>query len=322
MLELCRKRAMANHLVAMQRLAPAEYAFFPRTFSLPAEQAALTADAVLRGRRQTYIVKPDAGCQGKGIRLAQGGAGGRNLLQVAAALPAGCPAVAQHYIQRPFLIDVLKFDLRIYVLVSSVDPLRVFVYREGLVRFCTAPYHRPTKDNLGCATIHLTNYAVNRLAAGFVAPECGGSGSSSSSSSTGERHQQRQQQQQHEDDHPHSHKWSLQQLRQHLQAAGHSWAPLWSSIEQLVVKSIISVAPLLRDAYRHTSAAATTGGVSTSSSSGSGGRGRSGATHSSRCFEVLGFDVLLDEQLQPWLVEVNHSPSFNVDTPLDRCGGV
>lgn len=35
------------------------------------------------------------------------------------------------------------------------------------------------------------------------------------------------------------------------------------------------------------------------------------------CFEVLGFDVLIDSTLKPWLVEVNHSPSMNTDSPLD-----
>lgn len=35
------------------------------------------------------------------------------------------------------------------------------------------------------------------------------------------------------------------------------------------------------------------------------------------CFEVLGFDVFLDENLQPWILEVNHTPSFTTDSPLD-----
>jgi len=37
----------------------------------------------------------------------------------------------------------------------------------------------------------------------------------------------------------------------------------------------------------------------------------------SMCFEVLGFDVFLDENLQPWILEVNHTPSFTTDSPLD-----
>ena len=45
----------------------------------------------------------------------------------------------------------------------------------------------------------------------------------------------------------------------------------------------------------------------------------------SRCFELLGFDIIIDEKLRPWLIEVNHSPSFNMDSPLDarvKCGAI
>lgn len=37
----------------------------------------------------------------------------------------------------------------------------------------------------------------------------------------------------------------------------------------------------------------------------------------SLCFEILGFDVLIDEKLKPWLIEINHAPSFATDTPFD-----
>jgi hypothetical protein len=35
------------------------------------------------------------------------------------------------------------------------------------------------------------------------------------------------------------------------------------------------------------------------------------------CFEILGFDVLIDDKLKPWLIEINHAPSFATDTPFD-----
>jgi len=52
--------------------------------------------------------------------------------------------VAQKYIANPFLLDDLKFDLRIYVLLAGVRPLRIFIYKEGLVRLATEKYIAPS----------------------------------------------------------------------------------------------------------------------------------------------------------------------------------
>lgn len=70
--------------------------------------------------------------------------------------------MVQRYMHKPFLIDGLKFDMRIYVLVYGVDPLRIFVYREGLARFATEKYEAPVKSNMENMFMHLTNYAINK----------------------------------------------------------------------------------------------------------------------------------------------------------------
>ena len=62
----------------------------------------------------------------------------------------------------------LKFDLRIYVLVKSVCPLKVFVYKDGLVRFSTEKYQKPSKNNMKNMCMHLTNYAINKTNPNFI----------------------------------------------------------------------------------------------------------------------------------------------------------
>jgi tubulin polyglutamylase TTLL6/13 len=75
--------------------------------------------------------------------------------------------VAQRYLHKPYLIDGLKFDLRVYVLITSVTPLRIFIYKEGLARFATNLYTPPTGSNLQNVCMHLTNYAINKESTKF-----------------------------------------------------------------------------------------------------------------------------------------------------------
>ena len=70
-------------------------------------------------------------------------------------------------------MDNLKFDLRLYVLVLSCEPLKIFLYNDGLVRFATQQY-RPLdvnadKKELNNLFMHLTNYAVNKENENFKA---------------------------------------------------------------------------------------------------------------------------------------------------------
>ena len=49
-------------------------------------------------------------------------------------------SIVCEYIDNPLLLDGYKFDLRIYVALMSIAPLRLYVYEEGLVRLATVKY--------------------------------------------------------------------------------------------------------------------------------------------------------------------------------------
>jgi tubulin polyglutamylase TTLL4 len=43
-----------------------------------------------------------------------------------------------------------------------------------------------------------------------------------------------------------------------------------------------------------------------------------GVKTKSTCFEIYGFDILIDKEFRPWLLEVNVSPSLSSSSPMDK----
>lgn len=255
MLEICRKDLLARNLNRMQRLFPKDYSFFPKTWCLPADLGEALSYSRLR-KNKTYILKPDAGSQGRGILIT------KSLKDVKPSDRVIC----QVYITRPYLIDGYKFDLRVYTLITSVDPLRIYVYKEGLVRFATSRYKEPTGVNVSNVFMHLTNYAVNKHSRTYNQDEEAGS------------------------------KRKLTWFNSYLRSMGHDVDRLWRNIDDVLIKTIMCAWPVLKHSY---SACFPNHDVIPA------------------CSELLGMDIILDRRLNPQILEVNHSPSFHTDTPLD-----
>ncbi|XP_030631003.1 tubulin polyglutamylase ttll6 [Chanos chanos] len=256
MSEICRKDLLARNLNRMSKLFPKDYNIFPRTWCLPADYSDFQAYTRAK-KHKTFICKPDSGCQGRGIFLTKSNKD----------IHPGEHMICQVYVSKPFIIDGFKFDLRIYVLVTSCDPFRIFMYEEGLARFCTTQYCEPTNSNLDNVCMHLTNYAINKHSENFVRDDDTGS------------------------------KRKLSTFSKHLESMCYDTDKMWADIEDVIIKTLISAHPILKHNY-HTCFPNHASG--------------------SACFEILGFDVLLDHRLKPWLLEVNHSPSFTTDSHLDR----
>lgn len=268
--EISRKDSLARNLTRLAKAYPSEYAFFPRSWILPAELVAFKRHAETwrsKGRPKTFIYKPTNSAQGKGIVLT------RNPDEV----PDDETLLIQEYLARPLLIDGFKFDLRLYVLVTSCDPLRVFLYRDGLVRLSTEPYKAPTESNLDKLYMHLTNYSVNKTSEGFESSDDVGEGS----------------------------KRSLVWLMEHLAAAGKDTDALWRRMADVVIKTLIVALPQNVHEYRVA-------------------RKRNDRNHMgeaetpSSCFAIYGFDIFLNKKLEPYVIEVNRSPSLACDSPLDH----
>ncbi|KAF7380562.1 hypothetical protein HZH68_016427 [Vespula germanica] len=256
MTEICRKDLLARNLNRMLKLFPKDYNFFPKTWCFPADHGDAIAYSKIR-RAKTYIIKPDTGCQGRGIYLT------KNLKDIKPSERMIC----QVYISRPYLIDGYKFDLRIYTLITSCDPLRIYVYNDGLARFATSRYKEPTGHNTSNVFMHLTNYAVNKHSRMYIVDEEIGS------------------------------KRKISTLLKWLRVKDIKVDDLWNKIDEIIIKTILAAHPVLKHSYRTCF-----------------------PTHDRTyaCFELLGFDILLDWKLRPYLLEVNHSPSFHTDAQIDK----
>lgn len=181
-----------------------EFGFMPRTFIIPHDLKTLRAVWPRYAQRNIkWIIKPPASARGTGIRV----------VNQWAQIPKRKPLIVQRYIERPLLINGSKFDLRLYVLVTSMNPLRVFMHTDGLARFASVKYSEKS-DTLNDRYMHLTNYSINKLSSNYTKNEdanaCQG------------------------------HKWTLKSLWSYLTEQGYNVPMLWCALKNLVLRTILA----------------------------------------------------------------------------------
>nr|XP_058958673.1 probable tubulin polyglutamylase TTLL9 [Pocillopora verrucosa] len=268
--ELTRKNLMAKNLKRLKKQLEREYGkleaakcdFFPTTFELPMEYH-IFVEEFKRNPGTTWIMKPVGKSQGKGIFLF------RRLKDIMdwrkedpyrAAMSEERKDekeppeayIVQRYVEDPYLIGGRKFDLRVYVLVTSYAPMCAWLYREGFARFSNTRF---SLDSIDDTYVHLTNVAIQKTAPDYDAEKgC---------------------------------KWSLQQLRRYL-VAKHGLEKvetLVRDMDNIYIKSIQAVQKIM--------------------------------INDKHCFELYGYDILVDSKLKPWLIEVNASPSLTASSQSD-----
>lgn len=245
-----------------------EFGFLPHTYILPQELKLLkqnwdskngSSSGSGDSSNNMWIIKPPASARGVGIKV----------INKWSQLPKKTAIIVQKYISNPYLINGSKFDLRLYVLVTSFNPLRIYLYPEGLARFASSKYSDNAKD-LKDRYMHLTNYSINKLSSHYTANEDANAAQ--------------------------GHKWTLSKLMEFLSnTRGVDTKSLWRTLQQLVIKTmIVAEAPITQLCMEN-------------------------MPNNYTCYELFGVDVLLDENLKAWLLEVNISPSLHSASPLDAC---
>ncbi|NXI88767.1 TTLL5 polyglutamylase, partial [Rhipidura dahli] len=254
--ELTRKDRLYKNVSRMQLTHGFKtFHILPQTFILPMEYQDFCS--TYSRDRGPWIVKPVASSRGRGVYL----------INNPSQIIVEDNILVSRYISNPLLIDDFKFDVRLYVLVTSYDPLVVYLYEEGLARFATVRYDQASK-NIKNQFMHLTNYSVNKKSGDYVScddPEVEDYGN----------------------------KWSMSAMLRYLKQEGRDTAALMASVEDLIIKTLVSAELSIASACK------------------------SFLSHRGSCFELYGFDVLIDDTLKPWLLEVNLSPSLACDAPLD-----
>uniref|UniRef100_A0A7S0WWM7 Tubulin--tyrosine ligase-like protein 9 n=1 Tax=Chlamydomonas leiostraca TaxID=1034604 RepID=A0A7S0WWM7_9CHLO len=262
--ELTRKDLLIKNLKRAKKqlereeryMEAAQYNFFPLTFVVPSEYRMFVEEFKRSGG--TWIMKPIGKAQGQGIflfnKLSQISDWRRDHTWRPDDEDAPETYLAQRYVDAPYLVGGKKFDLRIYALVTSYSPLRVFLYRSGFARFTNTRYSMK-KEDITNTFIHLTNVAIQKHAPGFDAAK--------------------------------GMKWSIHSLR-HFMTTRHGAEAsneLFHNMQNLIIRALLAVQPAM--------------------------------INDKHCFELYGYDILIDQSLKPWLLEVNASPSLSASDTSD-----
>ncbi|KAK9693670.1 Tubulin-tyrosine ligase family [Popillia japonica] len=228
------------------------------TFVLPADYN-MFVEEYRKAPQSTWIMKPCGRSQGSGIflinklsKLKRWSRESKNPFQPQLSKES---YVISRYIENPLLIGGKKFDLRLYVLVTSFRPLKAYQFKHGFCRFCTVKYDSSVAE-LDNMYVHLTNVSVQKHGSEYNALHGG--------------------------------KMSVQNLRLYLESTRGKAVTetLFDQISWLITHSLKAVAPVIAT-DRH-------------------------------CFECYGYDIIIDNKLKPWLIEVNASPSLTSTTANDR----
>ena len=287
--QLGRKDNLYKHIKSFKKLFHNLYNFLPSTYLIPSE-AKEFENAFRKYKKNLWIVKPVNLSRGRGVHILRGESEFKSLYKKGKNSYNNSQILISRYIDKPHIINKKKYDLRIYVLIVSFSPLRIYLYNNGLTRFATEDYKRGDFDNI---YIHLTNYSINKNNLKYKPNQnISNSEYTKIKNISGEENEENEEDEDCEFEENYS-KWSLNEYRQYFKKEGKEkiMDKIWKQIEDIVIKTVLTIN---EDYYKEVS-----------------------LNKINSLFELYGFDILIDEKYKAWLIEVNINPSLHCTSPLD-----
>lgn len=245
----------------------------------PGDDPSRRRAAAAAARDRSLALRSDA-AQGRPVWVVKDfqNYGGHGISFYRGALTRSFLVGKQLYLQRlvdpPALIHGRKFDLRLYAFVPSFDPFRVYLYTRGYARRTFAEY---TPD-LKAALAHITNHDTQLRWARRTDPSLVQRNMTMQPGSV--------------EDSPYVTKWPLRAVLRYFEAQGFPAAAVWAHVRTAVAKTMASVVPPLQcreNAFGHGYPCGT-------------------------AFHYFGVDVMFDDLLRPYVIEVNTQPQLRFNT--------
>ena len=280
--QLGRKDNLFKHFKYFKKLSPDLFNYIPASYILPMDVDNFESE-LKKNKKSIWIVKPVNMSRGRGIHLICGESDYQKIYHNTKKTKNKNNSnennliLISRYLDKPHLLNNKKYDLRIYVLVGSFTPLKIYLYYNGLVRFATEDYE---KGNYSNVFIHLTNYSINKKNPNYK--------SNQKNNKEIDDLEEIDEENEQEDD---SSKWSLVEYKNYFKKDMNIFEKIWKQIEDIVIKTMLTV---IEDNCRELS-----------------------GNKNNNLFELYGFDILIDESYRPWLLEVNVNPSLHCTSPLD-----
>ena len=242
---------------SQKELFPNDYNFMKETYLYPEDK-----EIILKkfgnykiNKNNLWIVKPKIGNTGKGVHLFKSLDDESNEFLIS------------KYLTNPHLINGKKYDLRIYVLVTGLKPLKIYINKEGLARISAEKFSL-NEENYNNKFVHLTNTGVNKFSKEYVYA--------------------------HDFNSENANKLSLHTYQKYISKEKANYDLIWKKIKDIAIKTVIAAHKNLVEKLNEFN------------------------LNDQSFFNLYGYDIIIDDKYEPYLLEVNRRPDMYIFDKMDK----